>query len=205
MKVTNLLGAAALALVSTEAISATTVYSSQGSFQTNAGATTTENFADAVLVPGLTIISSTGSIGGGLFNDRLAPGDDTIFSFSSGQSAFGGIFDLSPGGSGLGLSFTLGLLGGGTEMLTQELANSCTSCFFGFTSTNPFVSVSLNSGNQGGVAETYNLNDLQFAAAAPVGAVPEPSTWALMLLGFGFIGAAVRSSKRRQKGTASYA
>ncbi|WP_232366616.1 PEPxxWA-CTERM sorting domain-containing protein [Alteripontixanthobacter muriae] len=37
------------------------------------------------------------------------------------------------------------------------------------------------------------------------GAVPEPSTWAMMLLGFGFIGGAMRSAKRRQKMNVSYA
>ncbi len=36
-------------------------------------------------------------------------------------------------------------------------------------------------------------------------AVPEPGTWAMMLLGFGFIGGAMRSAKRRQKLTVSYA
>lgn len=41
--------------------------------------------------------------------------------------------------------------------------------------------------------------------ANAVGAVPEPSTWALMLLGFGFVGGAMRSSKRRQKVNVSYA
>ncbi|WP_082992652.1 PEPxxWA-CTERM sorting domain-containing protein [Erythrobacter sp. QSSC1-22B] len=38
--------------------------------------------------------------------------------------------------------------------------------------------------------------------AAPV---PEPGTWAMMLLGFGFVGGAMRSAKRRQKVTVSYA
>jgi hypothetical protein len=33
----------------------------------------------------------------------------------------------------------------------------------------------------------------------PQGGVPEPSTWAMMLLGFGFIGGAMRSAKRRQR------
>lgn len=36
-------------------------------------------------------------------------------------------------------------------------------------------------------------------------AVPEPGTWAMMLLGFGFVGGAMRSAKRRQKLTVSYA
>ena len=38
-----------------------------------------------------------------------------------------------------------------------------------------------------------------------VAAVPEPSTWALMLLGFGFVGGALRAAKRQQKVTVSYA
>ena len=35
-------------------------------------------------------------------------------------------------------------------------------------------------------------------------AVPEPATWAMMLLGFGFVGGALRSAKRRQRLTVSY-
>ena len=38
-----------------------------------------------------------------------------------------------------------------------------------------------------------------------IGAVPEPTTWAMMLVGFGFVGGAIRSAKRRQKITVSYA
>jgi hypothetical protein len=38
-----------------------------------------------------------------------------------------------------------------------------------------------------------------------VGAVPEPSAWALMLLGFGLVGGAMRASRRRQNVTISYA
>ncbi len=37
------------------------------------------------------------------------------------------------------------------------------------------------------------------------GAVPEPATWAMMLIGFGFVGGAMRIAKRRQKVTVSYA
>ena len=36
------------------------------------------------------------------------------------------------------------------------------------------------------------------------GAVPEPATWALLLLGFGSLGAAMRSAKRRQTLAVSY-
>ena len=36
-------------------------------------------------------------------------------------------------------------------------------------------------------------------------AVPEPATWALMLIGFGFVGGVMRMRKRSQEDTASYA
>lgn len=37
------------------------------------------------------------------------------------------------------------------------------------------------------------------------GGVPEPSTWAMMLLGFGLVGGAMRSAKRRQRRSAAFA
>lgn len=40
---------------------------------------------------------------------------------------------------------------------------------------------------------------------AVAAAIPEPGTWAMMLLGFGFVGGAMRSAKRRQRLTVSYA
>lgn len=40
---------------------------------------------------------------------------------------------------------------------------------------------------------------------SPIGAVPEPATWAMMLLGFGFVGGAMRVAKRRQNIAVSYA
>ncbi len=46
---------------------------------------------------------------------------------------------------------------------------------------------------QGATADTFTV---EIAAA---GAVPEPSTWAMMLVGFGAIGASIR---RRRRGTA---
>ncbi len=40
---------------------------------------------------------------------------------------------------------------------------------------------------------------------AALGAVPEPATWAFMIFGFGAVGGALRSNRRRQKNTAQKA
>jgi hypothetical protein len=53
-----------------------------------------------------------------------------------------------------------------------------------------------------------NFHTVQFAGGEIRGvitSVPEPSTWAMMLLGFGVIGAAIRCARRKQKPTVSYA
>jgi hypothetical protein len=47
-------------------------------------------------------------------------------------------------------------------------------------------------------ADPTAYDDLQFADVASVGAVPEPGTWAMMLLGFGTVGFAMRRSARRR-------
>ena len=47
-------------------------------------------------------------------------------------------------------------------------------------------------------ADATAYDDLQFADVASVGAVPEPGTWAMILLGFGAVGFSMRRSARRR-------
>ena len=56
-----------------------------------------------------------------------------------------------------------------------------------------------NGGDTGKVYFTAGLNDEADGLFGSIAAVPEPSTWALMLLGFGAVGLAVR---RRRNGAA---
>ena len=52
----------------------------------------------------------------------------------------------------------------------------------------------------------FGVDNFAFAdVTGPTAPVPEPATWAMMLLGFGFVGSAMRSVKRRQKAVLSYA
>lgn len=56
----------------------------------------------------------------------------------------------------------------------------------------------------GGAAGGTGYDNITFGSDV-AGAVPEPSTWAMMLVGFGAVGGALRSSKRKRKATLSFA
>ncbi|MGB3739469.1 MAG: PEPxxWA-CTERM sorting domain-containing protein [Pontixanthobacter sp.] len=58
------------------------------------------------------------------------------------------------------------------------------------------LSIDLNGINfaPGGSGITLGVSNM-----APVAAVPEPATWAMMLLGFAFVGGAMRSGKVRRR------
>jgi hypothetical protein len=54
-----------------------------------------------------------------------------------------------------------------------------------------------NDGSFGGRNNNWAFDILGVSDATQVGAVPEPSTWAMMLIGFGAIGFAVRRQKNK--------
>ncbi len=147
---------------------------------------TIEDFNDATLVPGLTITTDAGTLANSQFEDRVtrSGGEMTLFTFASPIKAFGGFFNLTPGGVAQLLRFSID----GVDVGTQTASVSGFQ-FFGFSSTTAFSSVKIVAGTGSGNAETYHLDNLRFAAAA----VPEPATWAMMILGFGLIGGAMRS------------
>jgi hypothetical protein len=59
-----------------------------------------------------------------------------------------------------------------------------------------------NDGSFNGRNGNWAFDILGVSEASEVGAVPEPSTWAMMLIGFGAIGFAVRRQKRAALATA---
>lgn len=145
----------------------------------------TEPFSGGPLVTGLSIVSGNGTIGSpvaGRYNDVVdnpigSAADQVTFGFATPIQAFGGIFDLTPGGSGLGIQFQVFFTGGGSQIVGTEVPDLFNGQFFGFVSDMPISSVQLFGGTQGGAQETFNLDNLQFTHA------PEPTSLALFGLG----------------------
>ena len=50
-----------------------------------------------------------------------------------------------------------------------------------------------------GVAVTDGVDLLNYTGGVAIAAVPEPATWAMMIVGFGAIGSSLRRANRRTK------
>jgi hypothetical protein len=60
-------------------------------------------------------------------------------------------------------------------------------------STQQWASLSTASGQNGAVQITLTAGDI---SGGGVGAVPEPATWAMMIVGFGIVGGSMRYRRR---------
>lgn len=111
------------------------------------------------------------------------PLSQILIALPSSVTAFG--FDLgtfSPRGEALDITF------GGTTFSTGTSAGLGVPTFIGFTSNAPVTSILVSA--QAGARGDVNLDTFTFGSA--IAAVPEPATWALMILGFGAIGGSMR-------------
>ena len=99
-----------------------------------------------------------------------------------------------------GLNGTGHLLGS-LNLVSQYKGNSCvgdpTGAFCNWTAVGMSfngVAKSVHFGN--GAIQTM-FDDVTLGSATPGAAVPEPATWAMMIIGFGAVGSMVRTSRRR--------
>ena len=115
-------------------------------------------------------------------------------------------------------STTLGLFGAGNVLLgtyaVPSFAGNDTLSFLGVVFSDPLIArVRITSGNaalgpavfETGGTDLVAMDDFIFGEPTLRGAVPELSTWAMMLFGFGLVGGALRSARRRSTAGLSYA
>lgn len=138
-----------------------------------------------------------------------APGSTVSFAGYQLPSSFSvssiGLF-LNNAGSSIissdGRNFTLTPAGSGSGAAT-----SATALFFAGTTVGSYDTYSQVANTSAGASYTlrFNLTNSSRnqpsgfrveASNATVGAVPEPATWAMMLVGFGMMGAAMRYRRR---------
>ena len=117
------------------------------------------------------------------------------FTLLGGASFTAAEFNLERGSlvdSSLPLTITLTALGGGTRTFDVTSPNGSNIFDIIAGAGESYTSASFSTTNGGFV----DFKQLRLVLAGSTPAVPEPATWALMLLGFGGIGFAMRRGRR---------
>ena len=169
----------------------------------------------ATTVFGVETIASGSFAGGGLITDygngfghalsaATAGGggenafDSLIFTFTAPIYAFA-FDDLDLTASSEFANIRVTLQGGATSLfnLSETDSDFSTAAFFGFSSNTALQSVEVWSSDTvgGAVGTRANLVDNLAISRIPTG-VPEPSAWAMLIVGFGLAGSALRRTRK---------
>jgi hypothetical protein len=138
-------------------------------------------------------IIDTNYAGGSFYNGRAfyssQPSTSTVLNLG-GVTAFSLNYG-SYGDSNGPVTFTLN--DGSTYATTFPAAYDATS-FLGFTSNVGISSLTIGNPNT-----SYGITDVLNFQVGSIAPLPEPSTWAMMIGGFGMIGGSMRSARRKTK------
>jgi PEP-CTERM motif len=142
-------------------------------------------------------LAPTSAEGGLVFLSGSSTDVDVAKGFTTGFS-----FEYAePNTAGGSVSVYSGLDGTGTQLANINLSLTPSTCAAGYGAAYcPFLPVGVTFSGVGesivfgGVANFVVFDDVTFGSATP--GVPEPATWAMMLLGLGAAGAALRSRRK---------
>ncbi|GAA0867063.1 hypothetical protein GCM10009115_33470 [Sphingopyxis soli] len=164
------------------------------------------NVIDLDGTPGPATITSIQNF---LFN----AGDLVTFSFDVGGAQRGSVADNFQAILFLDPSLVSGLTG--TGLTSTGLGSNANSVFSSVsipgstaftTSSISFIATGAGSLKMAfGTTSADNIGPLLDNVRLDVSAVPEPATWAMMLLGLGFVGGAMRARRRKQNVAVRYA
>lgn len=119
-------------------------------------------------------------------------GDTATFTFASAVTAFA--IDVNTYATADGAYVATLNTGDTSNSIFEVFPGVGTGQFLGFLSDTPFTSVTISA--PGGF--TYTLDTLIYGDRGEVEAqLPEPSSWMMMIAGFGAVGASLRQRKRQ--------
>jgi hypothetical protein len=147
-----------------------------------------EDFSDDALVTGV-YIDNPSQIRGGQVNGNLRYGTLSVGFSLSGLSAIG--FDYAESGAIEGIGFNL--FAGLSDGAGFSYRPTSASGFLGMITNRSFDNLSI-SGRSGYGYRTMTIDNMRVAYVA----APEPASWAMMVGGFGLIGGALRTGRKRQ-------
>ena len=165
------------------------------------GIVVVEDFSDEILVAGMTLElgSDRGSINGDRWRDRADDTQETAPTFTfagEGITAFGADWDVATASAGTGLALFVTFTDSTTQLVTAEIPQTFRDQFWGIVSDTAIRSISVVEGTQDTGYETFDGDNVRFAAApAPAAAAPEPGSASLLVLGGAFLVSRLR--KRR--------
>ena len=137
------------------------------------------------------VLTTTASNGQARFESTDGSLDTASIFLTGGQTFTSAEFNLF---NALGATSSVLISFNGGEAQSFDLANG--ENFFGFLATggDTFSTISFDTNGTGVVdLRQLRVGGIQGAVAA----VPEPGTWAMMLVGFGAVGASMRRNRRR--------
>ena len=150
-------------------------------------------------------LGDAGSQRGGLF---FTSGTETFLNYAAGFDTGFSFFYASVSYSG-SVGVYDGVDGTGNLLATLSLTPQASGCSSYGAAFCPFVAAGVTfSGTArsiafAGVANQIVFDDVTFGSATPgESPAPEPATWAMMLVGFGGIGTAVRRARRSSRSAA---
>jgi hypothetical protein len=144
------------------------------------------------------------NLGTNLAGFNVGPGDRWLgfpdgtatFNFTTPSHSFGTFFTGLQTGFGPTLQFTFN--DGSAQTLDIPVAVNGGVDFFGFTDTSAFSSVTISRPcDPTAGCDFYGVDVVSMNAATVNSAVPEPSTWAMMILGF--VGLGFMAYRRKAK------
>jgi hypothetical protein len=136
------------------------------------------------------------STGSNLYGFPL-PGETKWLGFADGTATFNFSTPINSFGlftTGVQSAFTSNLtFSFGSEVLNLPINVNGGASYFGLTDTTAFDSLTITNLSD----DAWGISDVSFNSLS-ISAVPEPSTWAMMLLGFFSVGLMIRRARRKE-------